>query len=114
MRQDPTHHKNKSPWESENRSARGLNYLGMTGHEIAVVMAGNGNDDPKEIESLVDPVLGDECDYAQDSRYLPGGRFQRMQATSEKSVQQALSGHMDHNHKGLPIRSQGRLLEDSA
>jgi dolichol-phosphate mannosyltransferase len=57
---------------------KGLRYLLDTGHDIAVVMAGNGKDDPDEIDRIVEPILRDECDYVQGSRYLPGGRKIRM------------------------------------
>ena len=57
---------------------QGLRYLAETEHEIAVIMAGNGKDDPDEIDRLVAPVVGGECDYVQGSRYVPGGRKNRM------------------------------------
>lgn len=53
---------------------QGLDYLTSIGCEIAVIMAGNGKDDPAEISRLVDPILSGECDYVQGSRYMPGGR----------------------------------------
>jgi dolichol-phosphate mannosyltransferase len=49
-----------------------------TGHDIAVVMAGNGKDDPAEIDRVVEPIVRGECDYVQGSRYLPGGKKSRM------------------------------------
>jgi dolichol-phosphate mannosyltransferase len=57
---------------------QGLRYLAETKHDIAVIMAGNGKDDPTEINRLVAPVIGGECDYVQGSRYVPGGRKSRM------------------------------------
>jgi dolichol-phosphate mannosyltransferase len=57
---------------------QGLRYLAETGQEIAVVMAGNGKDDPAEIERLIGPVVKGESDYVQGSRYLPGGMRSRM------------------------------------
>ena len=57
---------------------QGLKYLAGTGHDIAVVMAGNGKDDPAEIDRVVAPVVREECDYVQGSRYVPGGRKSRM------------------------------------
>jgi len=57
---------------------QGLRYLAETGHDIAVIMAGNGKDDPTEIDRVVAPVVRGECDYAQGSRYVPGGRKTRM------------------------------------
>jgi dolichol-phosphate mannosyltransferase len=57
---------------------QGLTYLAETEHEICVVMAGNGKDDPAEIERLIEPVVKGECDYVQGSRYQPGGKRSRM------------------------------------
>ncbi len=42
-------------------------------YDIFVVMAGNGKDDPAEIERLIAPILREEADYVQGSRFLPGG-----------------------------------------
>jgi len=52
----------------------GLRYLVKSGHQIAVVMAGNEKDDPAEINRLIEPVLKGESDYVQGSRYLSRGR----------------------------------------
>jgi dolichol-phosphate mannosyltransferase len=57
---------------------QGLAYLLSTGHDIAVIMAGNGKDDPAEVTQVIEPVVRDECDYVQGSRYLPGGKNIRM------------------------------------
>ena len=57
---------------------QGLDYLRSTGHTVAVVMAGNGKDDPRQIDRLLEPVLTGEADYVQGSRYLPGGVRGRM------------------------------------
>jgi dolichol-phosphate mannosyltransferase len=57
---------------------QGLKYLVETGHDIVVIMAGNGKDDPAEIDRVVGPIVGNECDYVQGSRYLPGGKRSRM------------------------------------
>jgi dolichol-phosphate mannosyltransferase len=57
---------------------QGLRYLAQTEHDIAVIMAGNGKDDPAEIERLIEPVATGQCDYVQGSRYLPGGKKSRM------------------------------------
>jgi dolichol-phosphate mannosyltransferase len=50
----------------------GLKYLRETNHSIAVVMAGNGKDDPREIPRLLEPIIKDQADYVQGSRYLSG------------------------------------------
>lgn len=57
---------------------QGLTYLKETNHNIAVVMAGNGKDDPRQISRLTEPVLKGESDYVQGSRYRPGGRQGKM------------------------------------
>lgn len=57
----------------------GLLHLRGSGHEVAVVMAGNGKDDPSEIPSLLAAIEGG-ADYVQGSRYLEGGRFDNLPA----------------------------------
>jgi len=57
---------------------QGLRYLVGSGHDIAVVMAGNGKDDPAEIGRVVEPIIRGESDYVQGSRYAPGGKKRRM------------------------------------
>lgn len=47
--------------------ARGDGFLAMA------IMAGNGKDDPAEIGHLLRPILEGRCDYAQGSRFAPGG-----------------------------------------
>ena len=37
------------------------------------MLAGNGKDDPKEIPILLKPILEENYDYIQGSRYLEGG-----------------------------------------
>jgi dolichol-phosphate mannosyltransferase len=41
-------------------------------------MAGNGKDDPAEIDRLIEPVARGKWDYVQGSRYAPGGSSSRM------------------------------------
>jgi dolichol-phosphate mannosyltransferase len=48
------------------------------GMDVAVVMAGNGKDDPKQIPAVVGPILMGKADYVQGSRYLEGGQFNKM------------------------------------
>jgi dolichol-phosphate mannosyltransferase len=43
-------------------------------YDIFVIMAGNGKDDPAQIERLLDPILSGEADYVQGSRFMHGGR----------------------------------------
>ena len=43
------------------------------GYDVFLIMAGNGKDDPAEIPKIVGPVLRDEADYVQGSRFAEGG-----------------------------------------
>jgi len=52
----------------------GIEYALGNGYDIAVVMAGNNKDDPREIPRLLTPILKEDYDYVQGSRFLPGGR----------------------------------------
>ena len=60
---------------------QGLDYLNATGHQIVVILAGNGKDDPAEIETLTEPIISGRWDYVQGSRYLPKGMGVRMPLT---------------------------------
>lgn len=52
----------------------GLQHARRNGFDIAVIMAGNNKDEPREIPRLLEPVLCDEADLVVGSRYLAGGR----------------------------------------
>ena len=47
-------------------------------YDILVIMAGNGKDDPAQIERLLQPILAGEADYVQGSRFLAGGESKRL------------------------------------
>jgi dolichol-phosphate mannosyltransferase len=47
-------------------------------YDCIVIMAGNGKDDPSEIERLLRPILNDGCDFVQGSRFLKGGAYGNM------------------------------------
>ena len=53
----------------------GLDYLRSRGFDAAVVLAGNGKDDPREIPLLIAPLISEGVDYVQGSRFLAGGSF---------------------------------------
>jgi dolichol-phosphate mannosyltransferase len=57
---------------------RGLDYGLEKGYEVAVVMAGNGKDDPAEIPGLLEPILARGFDFVQGSRYLEPGSASNM------------------------------------
>jgi dolichol-phosphate mannosyltransferase len=44
-------------------------------YEVLGVQAGNDKDDPLELPRLLDPILKDEADFVQGSRFLPGGSY---------------------------------------
>lgn len=52
----------------------GIEYALENRYDIAVVMAGNNKDDPREIPRLLEPILKEQYDYVQGSRFLPGGK----------------------------------------
>jgi dolichol-phosphate mannosyltransferase len=52
----------------------GIEYALGNGYDVVVVMAGNNKDDPREIPRLLAPILKEDYDYVQGSRFLPGGK----------------------------------------
>jgi len=52
----------------------GLEYACSNGFETAIIMAGNGKDNPQEIPKFLEKV-SDGYDYVQGSRFLKGGRY---------------------------------------
>ncbi len=46
--------------------------------DILVILAGNDKDRPEEIRRLLQPILEENYDFVQGSRYLPGGDFGNM------------------------------------
>jgi dolichol-phosphate mannosyltransferase len=65
-----------------NRERRGIGFAIREGIEyamkekfdVAIVMAGNGKDQPEEIKRLLTPISAEGFDYVQGSRFLPGGK----------------------------------------
>ncbi|HEV2862733.1 MAG TPA: glycosyltransferase family 2 protein [Pyrinomonadaceae bacterium] len=56
----------------------GLLHLRSRGFDAAVIMAGNGKDDPREIPLLTAPLASGEADYVQGSRFLDGGSYRNL------------------------------------
>lgn len=56
----------------------GLKRARDEGMDAVVIFAGNGKDDPGQIPRLLQPILEESIDYVQGSRYLEGGRFNKM------------------------------------
>lgn len=46
--------------------------------EILVIIAGNDKDNPSEIPRLLEPIIQEDYDFVQGSRYLPGGSYGNM------------------------------------
>jgi dolichol-phosphate mannosyltransferase len=44
-------------------------------YDVLVIQAGNDKDDPLEIPRLLAPILSDQADIVQGSRFLPGGGY---------------------------------------
>ncbi|HAH21780.1 MAG TPA: hypothetical protein DCL49_12890 [Candidatus Omnitrophica bacterium] len=55
-----------------------LRYARDNQHDIIVIMAGNGKDNPQEIPSVVRPILEGKADYVQGSRFLKGGAWDNL------------------------------------
>jgi len=55
----------------------GIDYALQKNYNVAVIMAGNGKDNPQEIPRLLQPILEEGYDYVQGSRFLPGGKAVR-------------------------------------
>jgi dolichol-phosphate mannosyltransferase len=53
---------------------QGIGYGIGNQYDIAVVLAGNNKDDPREINRVIDPIKEGDFDYVQGSRFLPGGK----------------------------------------
>lgn len=47
-------------------------------YDVIVIMAGNGKDNPNEIDRLLAPILNDDRHFVQGSRFLPGGSHSNM------------------------------------
>ncbi len=47
-----------------------IQYAREHGYTILVIMAGNDKDNPEEISALVDPIVKEDYDFVQGSRYL--------------------------------------------
>ncbi len=56
----------------------GIKYA-LENHYYAIaILAGNNKDDPNEINSLFAPILQEDCDYVQGSRFILGGRWDNL------------------------------------
>jgi len=46
-----------------------IGYARKQGYEVLVIMAGNDKDDPDEIKRLIDPIINENFDFVQGSRF---------------------------------------------
>ena len=53
----------------------GMDYGRQHGFDIAIIMAGNNKDEPKEIPRLLDPICDEDQDMVMGSRFLSGGGY---------------------------------------
>jgi dolichol-phosphate mannosyltransferase len=60
-----------------NAIRSGIQYALSRKYDVAVIMAGNNKDDPREIPRLLTPILEEGYDYIQGSRFLAGGKSTR-------------------------------------
>jgi dolichol-phosphate mannosyltransferase len=57
---------------------KAFRYALKNDYQILVIMAGNGKDDPNEIDRLVEPITKGDFDFVQGSRFLKGGAYGNM------------------------------------
>lgn len=55
-----------------------IKYACSNGFDIIVILAGNDKDRPSEIPILLKPIIEENYDFVQGSRYLPGGTYGNM------------------------------------
>ncbi len=56
----------------------GIDWARDHGFDLVVIGSGGGKTPPEQIPSLLAPLLAGDADLVQGSRYLPGGRTERM------------------------------------
>lgn len=58
--------------------ARVIRYGLKNKYDIFALVAGNGKDNPVEISKLIKPIIKDNYDYVQGSRFLKGGSYRNL------------------------------------
>lgn len=61
-----------------NAIRTGIKHAITNNYDIIVICAGNGKDNPREVERLLRPITEEGYDYIQGSRYLKGGQWGNM------------------------------------
>lgn len=54
---------------------RAMEYAKDEGFDLAILMAGNNKDDPREIPRLLDPICDQDYDIVMGSRFIEGGGY---------------------------------------
>ncbi|MBI1825492.1 MAG: glycosyltransferase family 2 protein [Planctomycetes bacterium] len=83
----------------------GLQFGRSTGHDLAVILAGNNKDNPAEIPRLLDPICDNKADFVMGSRYLAGGS-----AAGDMPLYRRLATRL---HPWLMSRFAGKPLTES-
>ncbi|MBF0224830.1 MAG: glycosyltransferase family 2 protein [Desulfobacterales bacterium] len=58
--------------------ATGYKWARDNNYDIAVVMAGDGQMDPKDLPNLLDPVVEDKADYSKGNRLFTGEAYKKI------------------------------------
>lgn len=58
--------------------ATGYNYARDNDYDLAVIMAGDGQMDPKDLPALLDPVADDLVDYSKGNRLFTGEAYRKI------------------------------------
>lgn len=58
--------------------ATGYKWSRDNGFDIAVVMAGDGQMDPRDLPALLDPIVNGEADYSKGNRLVTGEAFRKI------------------------------------
>lgn len=61
-----------------NAMRQAIEYALKENYDIFVAIAANGKDDPSQITRLVEPIMSQDYDYVQGSRYLDGGKSENL------------------------------------
>lgn len=56
----------------------GIDWARQNGFDVVVVASGGGKTPPEQIPTLLEPIFDGRADLVQGSRYLSGGRTERM------------------------------------
>lgn len=58
--------------------ATGYKWTRDHGHDVAVVMAGDGQMDPRDLPAILDPVVEDRADYSKANRLFTGEAYKKI------------------------------------